>query len=127
MTFDKNSCGRWGEADTEKGPADLFPAEPTDEQFTARRPWTWVQGPFRIKRASASAETLFMRKMGLERNISFKNSHRKGIFSSSILSVTPSVTPFIVLFTKYPERSEVLLLKHTISFSLLGETLKSEL
>ena len=65
--------------------------------------------------------------MGLERNISFKNSHRKGIFSSSILSVTPSVTPFIVLFTKYPERSEVLLLKHTISFSLLGETLKSEL
>ena len=23
--------GRWGEAETEKGPVDLFPAEPTDE------------------------------------------------------------------------------------------------
>lgn len=37
----------------------LAPTEPE------ARPWTWVQGPFRIKRASASAETLFMRKMGL--------------------------------------------------------------
>ena len=37
--------GRWGEADNvyhkvhiEKGPVDLFPAEPTDEPFMARRP-----------------------------------------------------------------------------------------
>lgn len=37
--------GRWGEADNvhrkmhiEKGPVDLFPAEPTDEPFIARRP-----------------------------------------------------------------------------------------
>ena len=27
----KYSCGRWGEAETEKGPVDLFPAEPTEE------------------------------------------------------------------------------------------------
>ena len=30
--------GRWGEAEKEKGPVDLFPAEPTDEPFMARRP-----------------------------------------------------------------------------------------
>ena len=30
--------GRWGEAETEKGLEDLFPTEPTDEPFMARRP-----------------------------------------------------------------------------------------
>lgn len=44
MALDNYGCGRWGEADTEKGPVDLFLAEPTDEQPAARRPWTWVQG-----------------------------------------------------------------------------------
>jgi hypothetical protein len=27
----KLSCGRWGEAEKEKGPVDLFPTEPTIE------------------------------------------------------------------------------------------------
>ena len=30
--------GRWGEAEKEKGLGDLFPDEPTDEPFMARRP-----------------------------------------------------------------------------------------
>ena len=25
------TCGRWGEVEIEKGPVDLFPTEPTDE------------------------------------------------------------------------------------------------
>ena len=35
-------CGRWGEADKEKGPADLFPTEPTIEPRQGEetlRPW----------------------------------------------------------------------------------------
>ena len=36
-------CGRWGETETEKGPVDLFPVEPTDEAtYVARRPWSLV-------------------------------------------------------------------------------------
>ena len=31
-------CGRWGEVESEKGPVDLFPTEPTDEAFWPRRP-----------------------------------------------------------------------------------------
>ena len=29
--FSFKVCGKWGEAEYEKGPVDLFPAEPTDE------------------------------------------------------------------------------------------------
>ena len=29
--FLKGQCGRWGEVEIEKGPVDLFPTEPTDE------------------------------------------------------------------------------------------------
>ena len=42
----KLSCGRWGEAEKEKGPADLFPTEPTIEPRQGEetlRPW--AQGP----------------------------------------------------------------------------------
>ena len=42
----KLSCGRWGEAEKEKGPADLFPTEPTIESRQGEetlRPW--AQGP----------------------------------------------------------------------------------
>ena len=32
------SCGKWGEADQQKGPVDLFAVEPTDEAGMPRRP-----------------------------------------------------------------------------------------
>ena len=35
---DPPACRRWGEAEEEKGPVDLFPAERTDEPLAARRP-----------------------------------------------------------------------------------------
>ena len=45
----KISCGRWGEADKEKGPADLFPTGPTIEPRQGEetlRPW--AQGSPRL-------------------------------------------------------------------------------
>ena len=34
-------CGRWGEVETEKGPVDLFPTEPTDDA-ALRRGWDLI-------------------------------------------------------------------------------------
>ena len=55
----KLSCGRWGEAEKEKGPADLFPTGPTIEPRQGEetlRPW--AQGLLALIK--------LMRKMGLE-------------------------------------------------------------
>jgi len=38
ITSKKNSNGRWGETEREKGSVNLFPVEPTDEALVPRRP-----------------------------------------------------------------------------------------
>jgi len=52
-------CGRWGEADTEKGPVDLFPAEPTDEAFQAEETLNLGSRPPRHEKAQVFRPGLF--------------------------------------------------------------------
>ena len=59
-------CGRWGEADKEKGPVDLFPAEPTDEAFQAEETLNpGFKASSARKSPGLSTWALFVRKMGL--------------------------------------------------------------
>ena len=75
------SCRRWGETETEKGPVDLFPVEPTDDAAMLRGDLEpWVQGTPRHeqkKTRSYDLVFLFVQKMGLEPTLYCYNRHLK--------------------------------------------------
>ena len=53
--------------ETEKGPVDLFPTEPTDEVLCTEETLNpWVQGLFCMKKGWSNDHPFFMQKMGLE-------------------------------------------------------------
>ena len=80
------ASGRWGEVEIEKGPVDLFPTEPTDEDDLE----PWVQGtprPENEKRAGHLTCSAFvlMRKMGLESFSAPRNPVKRRLTTSTPL------------------------------------------
>ncbi len=62
-------CGGWGEAETEKGPVDLFPAERTERRTNAARPSNPLGSrvpPHNKIPQAIGLRDFVMRRMGLE-------------------------------------------------------------